>query len=107
MHRTKSGWIELLGKWGHGRAADRDYDNMPAVITDDDGDGHYSAWKVDGSMRDAALILGRFLTRNDGRYVATFSGSTVRAEPTPDDFWIEDGDDFKPNLAAYPEVVAW
>ena len=115
-HQTQSGYVELLGSWGHGRSPDKDYRRMPAVLTDDDGDGHYSAWKVTGSMRDAAAVVGRFLLRNDGLRIAIFTGSTVWAENTPDDFWLDAATgapvtaetlDMRPNLAAYAECVAF
>lgn len=108
IHRTKSGLIELLGQWGHGKAAPANYANRPATLISDDGDGHFCAWAVTGDMRDAAEVAARFDLRNDGRRVAVLEGNCVSMVNTPDDFWTEtESGDFVENLAAYPDVVAY
>jgi hypothetical protein len=63
IHTTATGAITLLDTWGHGVSprSRNWWANAPAVIRGDDGDGHFSAWKVDGSMADAAAKLGELL----------------------------------------------
>lgn len=102
IHQTKSGSAEFLERWGHGKNATRDYNRMPGVLTTLDDDGHLEAWRVTGTMRDAAVVVGRFLAGN-GK-VATYQGDFVRVEDAPDDFW---GDDGSANTAAHPDIVAW
>lgn len=75
IHGTKSGTVEFFERYGRGK---KNYAQMPAVLTAQADDGHIEAWRVDGSMRDAAEVVGRFF-RLDG--------------------------DAK--RAAYPDVVAW
>ena len=108
IHKTRTGHIELLDQWGHGKAAKADYATRPATLISDDGDGHFYAWSVTGDMRDAAKTAASFDLRNDGRYVAELDGNRVSMVPPPDGFWIETEDgDFVPDLAKYPNVVAY
>ena len=110
IHRTKSGWVELLGQWGRGKAAKADYAFRPATLISDDGDDNHFAWAVTGSMRDAAEIVAGFDLQqfNDGRSVAEFHGNCVRLIDTPEDFWTENEEgDFVPNLVSYPNVIAY
>ncbi|MGH7746514.1 MAG: hypothetical protein ACREQ5_17395, partial [Candidatus Dormibacteria bacterium] len=66
----------------------------------------FDAWAVDGSIRDAADVVAQFVQR--GGNIVSLYGSTVRAETAPADFWIEDeARGVVPNLAAYPNVVAF
>jgi len=108
-HKTADGYITLIDQWGHGRAARGDWNFAPATLISDDGDGHYTAWKVEGSLRAAAEVAGRFDLPSSGNHVMMFSGSSVWAVATPDAFWVEDGQtgDVEPNLAAHPDVVAY
>lgn len=102
----RGGYVECVGQWGHGRAAAADFGRMPAILMADDGDGHYFAYRVFGmTMREAAEIIAPLFAK--GEMVVTFSGSSVVAERAPHDFWIEKSDEFRPNLAAYPDVIAW
>ena len=107
IHKTASGHIELLDQWGHGKSARGNWALRPATIISDDGDGHYAAWSYTGHIRDAASTAGAFGLRNDGRYVAVLSGSTVSMETPPDDFWVDRDGSFEPDTAKYPDVVAY
>ena len=102
IHATKSGSVEFLERYGNGKNPSKNYAQMPGVLTAQDDDGHIEAWRVDGSMRDAAEVVGRFF-RLDGK-VAVYQGTSVWVENAPDDFWTDDGD---AKRAAYPDVVAW
>jgi len=108
-HKTADGFITLVDQWGHGRAAQGDWYNAPATIVTDDGDGHYTAWRVEGSIRAAAEVAGRFDLPSNGRYVMMLNGTSVDATATPDDFWITVGHygDMGPNLEVYPNAVAY
>ena len=107
IHQTKTGSIELIDQYGHGKAARGDWRNAPAVLVFDDNDGHYDAWKVEGSMEDAADKIAEFFECN-GVNVVVFDGSRVYVETAPDDFWIEtESGDFEPNTAAYPNVIGY
>lgn len=64
-HRTDSGHIEIIDQWGHGKAPSHSWAYVPAVITIEDGDGHYTAWKYSGSRQDAAFKAA-CLEANDG-----------------------------------------
>lgn len=76
-HTTKTGSIELLDSWGHGRAAKGDWGRRPATLIADDGDGHFDAWSYTGDRNDAATtIAGFFKTGQDAR-LAVLEGDTV------------------------------
>lgn len=113
IHLTKSGSIEHLDAWGHGRPARGNWGRRPATIITDDGDGHYQAWSVEGSMRDAAETLGGFMVnaRNRGA-VAVFDGAKAVELITEgrggfEDFWIVTDDGVEPDLDNNPDMVAW
>ena len=100
VHNTKTGHVEFISEWGHGKGRQIN-PKRPATIITDDGDGHYQAWGYTGDQLDALKTLAgleRRLTSGDG-YVL---------ESAPEDFWIENGDgDFKPNTNMYPRIIAW
>ena len=116
MHRTASGSVTLVETWGHGINATSDDHGAPCSITSDDGDGHYSAWRVTGKMRDAAEVVGRLelgAHENDGM-VAVFQNRHVSVERAPEGFWIDVLDDDgeiletkSADLALFPAVAAW
>ena len=112
VHQTKSGIVELVDQWGHGKAASGDWHSAPATLICDDGDGHYDAWKYSGKLEDAADAVAGFYCNDDGSYVVKHDPKgRIEAIPTPDDFWIDDDtdslSDFKPDLERYPNVIAW
>lgn len=97
---TKSGYVQLIGSWGHGGPADREYASMPAVIIEDDGDGHYTAWRVRGRMRDAACAIAaianlgdepRLAVLTEGRYLE-YLRSDEWAEGVEEVILDEDGE---------------
>jgi hypothetical protein len=109
FHRTPTGFVELLNTWGHGRGTPGNA-RRPATLITDDGDGHYQQWKYTGKLIDALVTLARlekFISGNYDAHVAIRSGAGYYVERAPDDFWIEQGDEFAPNLAAYPDVIAY
>jgi hypothetical protein len=107
IHLTRDGSITFLDAWGHGRAPKSAawYSGRPATLIVDDGDGHYEAWTVEGSIKAAAEKAASFFRMSDT--VAMLEGSTLIAVKAPDDFWIEDEEagEFRPNLAKYPNAV--
>lgn len=108
FHLTPTGHVEFVSEWGHGKGSPIN-PKRPAIITTDDGDGHYQAWSYTGDQLDALKTLARLerrLTSGDG-YVAVRSGNSYALESAPDDFWIEENEEFQPNTAAYPQVIAW
>ena len=56
MHRTASGFVELINSWGHGKGPPTPR-NRPATVFTDDGDGHYDAWSYTGNRLDAIKKL--------------------------------------------------
>ena len=117
IHRTASGSVSLVETWGHGVQASSDYHiaPWPCFITSDDGDGHYSAWRITGKMRDAAKVVGRLELgdRRDSPDVAVFHNRHVSIERAPEGFWInvmdDDGDLIETKAAdpaLFPAVVA-
>ena len=115
IHRTASGSVTLVETWGHGTRVSRDYDTAPCFITSDDGDGHYSAWRITGKTRDAAEVVGRLELgdRRDSPDVAVFQNRHVSVERAPEGFWIDVLDDDGELLetksadpALFPAVVA-
>lgn len=109
IHQTASGFVELVAEWGHGKGS-RPNTRQPATLTTDDGDGHYEQWKYTGKLEDALSTLASLehaVAR--GEHVAIRNGNGYYVDRAPDDFWIEDEDagEFRPNLAAYPNVIAW
>lgn len=105
--KTFSGYVECVGSWGHGRAAAADFARMPAILLADDGDGHEFAYRClpGRTLRQTAEALASTFCRDDK--VVTFSFGRLSVEPAPHDFWIEESDEFKPNLAAYPDVIGY
>lgn len=77
IHRTDDGFIQLMDQWGHGRAARHDWRFVPAVIVADDGDGHYDAWKYDGSFAAAARKIASFYSSADVNVEADPKARTV------------------------------
>jgi len=112
-HRTDTGYVELIGKWGHGQGDKKHFARMPATLILDDGDGHYSAWRVHGSMRDAAVVLGSLYTGPGPGKVAIHRGPWVTVKDAPDGFWSpvldDDGEavEFVARPDLFPGVVAW
>lgn len=62
-HITETGYITLQDTWGHGKAPKRNWNTMPTILIEDDGDGHYSAWKVYGTFHSAAVKLANLCPR--------------------------------------------
>ncbi len=107
-HSTRDGSITLLDSWGHGRAPkSRSIYHRHATLIVDDGDGHYDAWAIEGSIKAAAEKAATFFRMGDT--VAMLDGSTLTGVRVPDDFWIEDEEagEFRPNLAKYPNAVGF
>lgn len=106
IHAHDSGYAELMDSWGHGTAQRGDWERRPVTIIADDGDGHYHAWAYTGRRVDAIARLAP-LYRRSGTVVVVEEGYLRTVNPEPD-FWVEDEyGDFAPNLAKYPEVVAY
>ena len=108
--KTFNGSVECIGEWGHGHAAAADFHHMPGILTADDGDGHFFAYRClpGKTLRQTAEALAPLFLRNDGGLVAVFSGSHLSAEPTPFDFLIEQDDgDFVADLARHPNVIGY
>lgn len=113
-HRTKSGSIDLQATWGHGKAPRYNWAAVPAILIEDDGDGHYSAWKVEGSMRDAAITLASLTRPGCNTKVAKLSGCSLTYEDLAEDDPIqeyvkdEDGEilEVRYHLDRDPEAVA-
>lgn len=113
-HRTDSGSIDLVDSWGHGRAPQRDWTAVPNILTYEDDDGHHSAWRVTGSMRDAARVVADFdLRKKSEPAVASLYGRSCRLEMPPDGFYEhivdDDGElvETKAHPENFPDVVAW
>ena len=105
---TKTGRVELVGQWGHGHAARADYRSMPGMLIVDDGDDWTYAYRFRGKRADAVDAVALMFGKMDGRSIVTQSGNRLAVEPAPDDFWIEQPNgDIEPNLASYPDVVAY
>jgi hypothetical protein len=112
FHITKSGSVELIDSYGHGKSESGNWHSAPATLICDDGDGHYDTWKFTGKLDDAVEAIAGLYTRNDGRYIVEHvTRGRLDAVPVPDDFWIEDDSDswsdVKPDLKKYPNAVAW
>lgn len=114
FHITKSGSMELVDKWGHGKAARADWRNTPCTLVVDDGDGHYDAWKVEGAMLDAAHKACEWAGGNDSR-VAIYGNGSLHFESRydwPEGFEIEildeDGDVIYTSydFSKYPGAIA-
>ena len=112
FHKTKSGSVELIDSYGHGKSARGNWASAPATLICDDGDGHYDVWKYSGKLDDAVETVAKFYTGNDGLYIVEhITRGRLDTVPVPDDFWIEDSSDswsdVKPNLDKYPHTVAY
>ena len=111
-HKTKSGSVELIDTYGHGKNAKGNWSAAPATLICDDGDGHYDVWKFTGKLDDAAKAVAGFYTGSDGLYIVEhITRGRLDAVPVPNDFWIEDSSDSwsdcKPALDKYPHTVAY
>lgn len=116
FHLTQSGSIELLDQWGNGKNPRRDWARVPAVLTVHDEDGHLEAWRVEGTMRDAALALAdrQSQKRRSGPVAALLSGTTLYFEgldldsPGIEEICDADGDvvDVRYNPERIPDCVA-
>lgn len=84
IHRTDSGYIELLDTWGHGRAPNGDWYNRPATLIADDGDGHYEAWAYEGAKADAAMALAMRERDFDEPVLWVLEGNSVTPLRRPD-----------------------
>jgi hypothetical protein len=104
IHKTATGYVELISTWGHGKGAVPNL-NRPASFSTDDGDGHYELWAYSGKRADALDVVARFLLQDD--MIVEWDGSTLAAIRTPEDFWIENDDEFLPNLAKYPNTITF
>lgn len=106
MHKTESGYAELVESWRDGRQPSRNYASMPAVIISDNGDGENSAWKITGAMFDAARVIGALEIATADKIARFIDGNRITCESVPKDFWIEDEDG---NFYATPDknVIAW
>jgi len=104
IHNTNTGTVALICKWGHGKG---EMPNLkrPASFSTDDGDGHYSLWTYTGTRASALDVVSRFLLKDD--MVVMWDGSTLAAIRTPEDFWIENDDEFLPNLVKYSNAIAF
>lgn len=105
-HRTASGYCVIVDSWGHGKVERADWYHAPAILLADDGDGHMDAIRFTGKAIDAARVMSAFYSK-DYNFV-TFDGKWLRAESTPDGFWVEDETgEFHPNLTSFPNVIAY
>lgn len=105
IHKTESGYIELLQVWRDGQRARCNFAAMPGVIVSDNGDGENSAWKVTGRMRDAAKVIGHLEIGTAGK-IARFFEKRIVCESIPDNFWVENSNgDFMANPGH--DVVAY
>lgn len=84
---TRTGHIELLDTWGHGRTPAGDWTARPATITVDDGDGHYAAWAYTGVLSDAAITLASLGRDFDDAVVWALNGPHLSPARRPD--WAE------------------
>jgi hypothetical protein len=125
IERGVLGSVESVARWGHGRneAASNCYRGEPGFLVSNDGDEHYTAWRIDADVRRAAAFIGR-LEIGEGRdtlYVARLytqgGDNTVAIEPAPEGFGRvvvdDEGEvveviyDAAEIAAAHPDVVAW
>jgi hypothetical protein len=108
FHRTPTGHVAFIAKWGHGQGSPIN-PRRPATITTNDGDGHYAGWRYVGNQLDALTTLARRerrLSSGSGCVAVRYNNGYV-LESAPDDFWIEEDGEFRPNIAAYPNIIAW
>lgn len=106
-HRTASGFVTLISEWGHGKGL-MPNTNRPATLITDDGDGHSQQWSYTGRLQDALETLAnKERAILSGDHVAIRSGAGYSVTTAPDDFWIEQDGEMVPNLAAYPNVIAY
>lgn len=112
IHRTKSGWIELVGsEWRDGQMPQASAGVARITVHNDVTN---SVWKFTGKLRDAAEVIGRLELFRNGDSVAVLTGYHIEVEPMPHGFFKgvkpdEDGEptEFEPDLEAFPDVVAW
>ena len=97
-HRTPSGYVEFICKWGHGKGSPGNA-RRPATLITDDGHGHYQQWKYEGKLDDALKTLARLERRLDNDRVAVKYGAGYVIESAPDDFWNDP--------SKYPDIIAY
>jgi hypothetical protein len=107
VHLTPTGHVVLVSSWGHGKGTPANA-RRPATLIVDDGDGHYQQWRYTGTLNDALVTLAH-LERSiqSGDRVALREGNGYRVTRAPDGFWVEQDGEFVPNLADYPNVIAF
>ncbi len=111
IHRTDSGFVELLASVRGNNRLGVSYRRPATVFTD--SDDTRQAWSYTGKQIDALKTLAS-LERLHNEFVAMRHGNSYRVETAPEDFWIasevdEDGEAlvFAPNLDKYPDALAW
>lgn len=87
LHKTQTGIVELIDTYGHGKPANGNWANAPAVFTTDNGDGHYEAWRFTGRLEDAHNVVANFLVRDNT--IIMRDGQGLRAIYPPHDFWAD------------------
>ena len=107
VHTTPSGYVEFFASWRAGE--NRPVDLAGDVLVTDDGDGNCQAWHFTGDPREAMVVLGSLESKLDDDYVVQMDGSErgYSLVRTPDDFWIEKGDEVIANTEKYPDVIVW
>lgn len=108
-HDTRSGHVQLIGAWGKYKSGTQYSPNTPATLIIEDS-GQFTQWKFTGKRDDALVTLGHmYVNGSNADRVAYETASGLTIERAPSDFWIEsdDGEEFLPNLAEYPDVIAW
>ena len=79
IHRTKSGFVEVLRQYGHGRSemiCDETYD-AEHLITVDDGDGHYIEWGFEGERNHALYVLAELYELDNATICFPFYGGLI------------------------------
>ena len=115
IHKTKTGRIELVDRYGHGTWPSNSAANAPAHLSVE-YDGYTTIWQFTGSLRDAAETAAQFDCPENGERIGVLRGNHVSFDATPEDFWIDEqtGDvatddtiQMIPNTAKYSDAVAW
>ena len=111
-HKTASGTVTLAAsEWRDGQSPKASLGIARLMVHDDVTN---AVWKFTGKKRDAAATIGALYVGMREK-VATWNGDYIEVASVPHDFWKgkgepdEDGnyDEVEPDLAAYPDVVAW
>lgn len=108
-HDTKSGYVQLIATWGKYKSGTRRSPTTPATLIVEDGE-QYTQWKFTGKREDALVTLGHmYVNGSNADRVAYETASGLTIERAPYDFWVEseDGEEFLPNLAEYPDVIVY